>query len=107
MRACSVLLLALVVAYVSAAAAAADGAPTSSFYSKVASCVAQEVKKETINKLSAAVGISEAPTGRVEFYAVSFTPGLGCVLMSIITDAPFVDLPYSPGERYVLLTLFA
>jgi hypothetical protein len=98
MRASSVLLLALVVAFASAAAAAADGSPTSSFHSKVASCVAQEVRKEAVNKLSNAVGIAQAPSpsDTVEFYAVSFTPGVGCVLMSIITKQPVFD-PEDPG----------
>jgi hypothetical protein len=117
MRAGSVLLLALVVASASAAAAAANGGPTSSFYSKVASCVAQEVRKEAVSKLSNAVGVAQAPSpsDSVEFYAVSFTPGIGCVLMSIITKQPVLDdenpgvplrpLDYISGEQCVLCTV--
>jgi hypothetical protein len=103
MRSCSALLLALVA--VSAAAAAAYDA---SFYSKVASCVAQEVRKELVNKISNTVGIAQAPIkANVTFYAVSFTPGIGCTLMSIVTEPGYLNpdtgitspVQYRPGEH--------
>ncbi|WIA08328.1 hypothetical protein OEZ85_007770 [Tetradesmus obliquus] len=95
------LLLALVAAS-AAAAAAAQGSQGRSFYSKVASCVAQEVKKEAIGRVAGAVGIAQA-TGSspaqdsVDFYTVGFTPGLGCFLTSIITRPQRYAEDPSPG----------
>jgi hypothetical protein len=99
----SVLLLMLVAAF------AAQGTHGQSFYSKVASCVAQEVKNGALNAAANAVGIAQIggptdsrPKGSVDFYTVGFAPGIGCFLMSIITFAPVTDgsaAPGSPAER--------
>ncbi|WIA28437.1 hypothetical protein OEZ86_010981 [Tetradesmus obliquus] len=79
-----------------------------SFYSKVASCVAQEVKKEAIGRVAGAVGIAQAAgpspvKDSLDFYTVGFVPGMGCFLMSIITQAIEQDPtapPGTPTERY-------
>lgn len=104
MRSSGLLLVALVAASAAAAAAAAQG----SFYSKVASCVAQEVKKEAIGRVAGAVGIAQAAgpspvKDSLDFYAVGFAPGMGCFLMSVITQAIEQDPtapPGTPTERY-------
>lgn len=101
MSSCSALLVALLAA-AAAAATTAQGTPSRSFYSKVASCVAQELKKEVVSEAATAVGI--ATTGAkpaqdtidsVDYYTVGFAPGIGCLLMSTITN---VDLDL--GEFY-------
>lgn len=105
MRSSGLLLVALVAASAAAAAAAAQG----SFYSKVASCVAQEVKKEAIGRVAGAVGIAQAAgpspvKDSLDFYTVGFVPGMGCFLMSIITQAIIEQDPTAPPgtptERY-------
>jgi hypothetical protein len=105
MPSCGILLITLLAA--SAAAAAAQGTQGRSFYSKVASCVAQEARKEAINAAGNAVGIAQADGSSrapdsVDYYAVAFTPGIGCFLMSVITSAPEADpnAPLNATPRY-------
>jgi opacity protein-like surface antigen len=105
----STLLIALVAA--SAAVAAAQATQGQSFYSKVASCVAREVKNEAVSRVAGAVGLAQAGTDKkkdtVDFYTVGFTPGIGCFMASIITKnvsnmdptGPEYVTRYDPGEQ--------
>jgi hypothetical protein len=89
----------LLVVLVAAVAAAAQGIQAASFYSKVASCVAEEAKKEAINSIAKAVGIAQADGGAkatVDFYTVGFAPGIGCFLTSMLTYPPNPDA--APGD---------
>lgn len=79
-----------------------------SLYKRVASCIAQTTRQNVASITNRGVNIAQAtspePLRTGEYYLASFSPGIGCMLFSVVAQPPPPDgmdqqdyQPYLPG----------